>query len=579
MKKHLCVLGCLALVLVLFAACDRTNPDVPYDVIENLPESLSEIPEAGDVQDMALCGQTLYLATTNGLYVRDVLNDTNERISETVFSVLESDGETIYAYTAGTNVVSCFVENAETETVTMPDGFVDERLIDFTVTERYFVFLTNLPDGFAFSLYHRDTAQTEYVPTLGNITEIAAYRYTENVILLYYSANNNSDCYVAAYHLDTDQFEEKYYVDLLNVCDIAYDAYHNTVFLYGKNITSGAMALQELLLDDGSVRTLIQYEMVGTSFSVCRMALSSNLVCCLMGDQKTVQIYDMEKDYPVVNVALTTYPQMYLQYMASYMQTHYHITVNFLEYKDDDGKQKLNMKLQAGDADIDLYDANLLEPAYYVRAGAYVDLNTIESLQAKFAASPYATAAASWNGTIIGVPTEAYFFDSAVERNADGTRDNSSVEFYMARYIGAAEKRYDDPDGTALAELYRHLAEYPEDDAGEPLWGEFSMIFGGLVMMNPNAAHKEEAALFLEELLCLYMGEREEDRMANPMAAMMVTPYPEVDVPENVYRKWTGWNQSVYTMIRDGAEEVQKGADAAQTAAKVAADIRMAVQE
>ncbi len=172
------------------------------------------------------------------------------------------------------------------------------------------------------------------------------------------------------------------------------------------------------------------------------------------------------------------------------------------------------------------------------------------------------------------MPTEFGLVDSADENNPY----NNSFYQYMAREIDLTKKEFRDENGEALKTLYEHYRTYPDDNGPEPPWGDFRMVWCEYMIMNPASRHKEEAALFLNDLLSLQLGDYDGEAASYPLM-QLVTKYPEIADFNDVSVRWKFTDMNVFNMIRDGFDALKPGDMTDGDAKELAAKIRMAVME
>lgn len=581
-KLRLKFVLCIGVItgLLILNSCDREEQVHEYNIYE--ADDSVEISNSVDhLNDIVQYNLDLYLATDSGLYVQDIDNgEIKLQLLDCSIDFIERTNEEIYAYSSINNKI--YNINGNTYSVKEFDGKLNgiSAPSSFAVTNDYLVLLsTSHAEQTRSSVYYiidKKSGNVEQVPSNTDVTKI--FTYTGNQILMYYYARNSVDCYITAYNIDNDKIGEKYYVNMLGLHDAVYHLHTDSLYIYTVDNITFKMTLKQYSFKEKTLKSLKTYPINGEKGVTGIITSSDNLISCGIVHNKEIQIYDIEKEYSVLNIALYGYPQSALQYLLSTFKDKHNIDINLIQYNYDD-KDKLNMKLQAGDSDIDLYYTFGLDTAYYVLADIYTDLNTMKGLKENInRCESFINAASMYEEEIFGIPTEVFLFDSTSYRKIDGSRQNNAVYQYLGKYIDLTTSSYLDTEGKALAELFQYFIEFPNDDAAEPLFGDFKILLSDYIILNPNAEHIDEAVMFLNEVMNLLLGDYN-DELNERQSINTINLYPELEEYSGIYNKWKCYNHNIFDVLSNGIDQIIIGANIEKIARECASKIDLIVKE
>ncbi|MBE6726408.1 MAG: hypothetical protein E7576_14655 [Ruminococcaceae bacterium] len=532
----------------------------------------------GKNNGIVLCGNTLYYATDAGLFRFDEQENAGVPILEVPVDFVEKHHGAMFAV----SLAERCVYRIENDTAQTALSGLDERItaddtFSFAVCNDYFVFLGRDPEKtsggpIALFLIDRMSGETRAASVASSISR--GFGYEGNRIFLYNYGRSTDDCYFSVYDTETEREEDRIPISQMGVSDAEYCPYIDSLLIYTRDDITRKMTLKQLALTDRLTRTLTSYGDAADANTKGMIAAETNIVCCGLTDSETLRYFNLNEEHPSVTVAVYGYPQGALQVLMNLFKEKRGIDVNLIQI--DYGEvEKLNTKLLAQDDDIDVYYTMGLTEAYYILRDVYCDLKQFDTLSANLSrCASLIEAAATYNGKVFGVPTEFGLVDTA----AEGNLYNNSFYQYMAREIDLTEKAYRDGDGEALKTLYRHYRAYPNDDRPTPRWGDFKMVWCSYMMMNPASRHKEEAALFLNDLLALELGDFDEEAASQPLMAL-VTKYPENTDFGDVSVRWKFTDMNIFNMIRDGLNAVESDEMTDEEAKELARRIRMVVME
>ncbi|MBR5680801.1 MAG: hypothetical protein IKX19_09125, partial [Clostridia bacterium] len=502
----------------------------------------------GKVNGLTLMENTVYYATDAGLFRFDEEAGAGVALVDKPVDFVEKHRGALLAVSLAERCVYR-IENDTAEAVLtdLDERITPDDVFGFAVCDDSFVFLCRDAEQIsggtiALFMINRESGEMRIAPVVSTVSKV--FPYERNRVFLYNYGRSSDACYFAVYDTESEQEEERIPISQMGVSDAEYCPYIDSLLIYTRDDITRKMTLKQLDLSDQITRTLISYGDAAAPNVKGLIAAETNIVCCGLTDSGTLRYFNLNEEHPLVTVAVYGYPQASLQVLMSLFKEKHEIDVNVMQF-DYGEADKLNTKLLAQDGDIDVYYTLGLTPAYYILRNAYCDLGQFDALAGNLSrCAPLIEAAASNNGEIFGVPTEFGIIDSAAEDNPY----NNSFYQYMATQIDLTKKEFRDEDGEALKILYQHYLAYPDDDGPAPPWGEFRMVWCSYMIMNPASRHKEEAALFLNDLLSLYLGDFDGEAASFPLM-QLVTKYPENADYDDVFIQWKFTDMNVFNMI------------------------------
>ncbi|MCR5683019.1 MAG: ABC transporter substrate-binding protein [Clostridiales bacterium] len=551
----------------------------PTDTYDTPPTATVD-PFDGKVNGLALMENTVYYATDAGVFRYDEEMGSGVPILDVPVDFVEKHRGAVIAVSLAERCVYRIENNATEEIPLALDARIKpDDVFSFAVCNDSFVFLcrdTEKISGGPLALFmiDRKTGDLRTAPVATTI--LKAFSYKGNRIFLFNSGNTSDDCWFSVYDTEAEREEDRIPVHQTAVSDAEYCPYNDSLMIYTRDAFTKKMSLIRLDLTERIARTLISFDNASDPNKKGLVATETNIVCCGMRDSGELRYYDADREYPSVTVVVYGYPQPALEFVMSTFKDRHGIDVNLLQIGYDE-VEKLNAKLLAQDDDIDLYCTFGLTPAYYILRNAFCDLRQFDTLADNLSrCALMIEAAASYNGAVFGVPTEPSL--GLIDTAAEGNLYNNSFYQYMAMQIDLTKKEYRDENGEALKTLYQHYLAYPEDNGPTPPWGDFRMFWASYMIMNPSSHHKEEAALFLNDLLSLHLGDFDGQAASFPLM-QLVTKYPENADYEDVYIQWKFTDMNVFNMIGDGLDALKPGEMTDEAAKDLARRIKMVIME
>lgn len=230
----------------------------------------------------------------------------------------------------------------------------------------------------------------------------------------------------------------------------------------------------------------------------------------------------------------------------------HNLKIKYIDYVGDENLNALDVLLMAQDTEVDIFYANVLDVAKYVRMSYYEDLKQYDSLKSKIESNSFIDFLSNYDGKCFGVPVCPRYNEKDMFMFA-------SPDFltYCFENIDGFAGTYADPDGEKLYELFKHLYENDGDKVEFPLEEvDYNVAScSGYVMMSPFSEHKETAALYLDFAYDHYKDN-------------VIRPYPDLgDIDfDNTYLTWRSTHYQVCSPLYDAKNKELMKTDGSEKA-------------
>lgn len=358
-----------------------------------------------------------------------------------------------------------------------------------------------------------------------NSTLSSICRYLGNSYLVYSQGALNR---LKVYDIERNEYVEEINTSFYSGTGIAYDQYADSAILSGSS--NFGMNISELELGTLCVNRIASYASEFTGMiSNDHVTAYGNLYCLVSSRVNDIRVYDAAAEQPTVNIVLDSaeIPSS-VEYVTVVLSEKYGINVRTRTYAD--SGNVLPTKISAQDTDIDII-YNVSNLPYYIVNGYYADLNEFDVLKDNIEeCKSLLEQGYSYDGKIFGVPyvdannlvddPNTLVIDCSEPTTVAGIPDSAhNFDAYLARYVDITEKAYTDEGGEMLCEYLMHRYENKDDSfLGMPtdtkvldsLSSGVKILKSNCWIMNPAGANKENAAIFLNELMNLATGKTDE---------------------------------------------------------------------
>ncbi len=501
--------------------------------------------------------KTLYIIDGAAAYSLNIETGEGARLFETAADSIASYGDTIYFLDSGSGEISLYSISGE-----KLDSFVCESLkgwtvLGYEVTDNYLVVLGFMQGDPA----HKIITISKESKTVETEMDVKSYynntcSYTKDKVFITY-ISGNEDKLLYTFDAKSGKLEKQRKIlsgAFQSYCSAAcYNPKADTVILA---VPFGAdkISLVEYQLDSEDNTVLARLdcsEGLPLPLGGRYISVYENVVSALLGGN-TYQCFDYNSPLQYITIAYTdtmggTAGSSDLEKIIAGYESSHDVIVRTVVYSEDMGR--LELKLMAGDKDIDLFSSSAIGEYKCIKSKTYVDLNKFDSLGKKISSNVFVDFAAKTEDGYFGIPYEVLYQFKADDSNPmptsmiqnmsiqPQTGESAAIFQYCIENIDFEKGEYLDPDGDELYKALKYRYENPHGSDKKLYDFEFSMIQSSYLIMNPNSEKQQLAAEFLEYFFDAMNGDIVIDPILSTGTEISL-PFLELNTVENVYLSW-----------------------------------------
>ncbi len=428
----------------------------------------------------------------------------------------------------------------------------------FCVSDNYVLLYGAKQHEYKFFIIDKETKTLETVETTFDVGAISFYN--EDKVMLHINTRSSIDSYFVVYDIVNDSFGTKMFSQVVSVQKAAYSPYTDEIYFSAYDVLNQTINLKSLDMDTCNIRTLkMSYVSNGESSSMRFIETIGNIIIISRSDSE-IEFIDVDDLENTITIGTFGYMPESMQYLMTQYNLNYGGTVNEVNFSD---KEKMQLKLMAGDDDIDLY----LLPSYmniadFVRNHAYQDLSEYSLLQ-NYLDLPIIKATVNTGDEIFGIPVNTSFVNSELLMIDDELYlYMNNLRQYIYENIDLKNKVYHDQDGAHLLDILNHMkvSDISSDIYAKPHNGHYTYIISDYIILNPASEKKEQSLEFIKYIVQeLSSGENSEVTENN---ITQMTYYPTLDDYSNTYIDWIHYDVNIYVEINDFAHSYLQNGDA-----------------
>ncbi len=562
MKRLTCLL-----IAVMLMLCGCTTPstadndnndntptvdklfDIEADYDAYSPAKESNLPVSGeDTLGHTQIGKILYILTAGGVYTFDTESGKGEFLFEISASAISSHGEKLYLFNTNTGEIFEYSLSGEKIASNVVDGLAVWEVLDFAVTENYFVIgrykyaadNSSVERQIVTILRESYTVETE--KELKEGYQRSCYYKDDKLLLVY----DNPTGAVNSDHLDildikSGKMEKLRDLNIgygyINCIDICCNTKAETAVLV---LALDNLALWEFSLNSEENTLLdkmnvpFEDDLGGKYYSndCVTVSVYESVISVVCSSDNRYRWFDYLNSREYITVT-------YVDAMGGSSQSHdlYNIVTNYelvndiivrLQVYSDE--QSLNMKLLAGDEDIDIYSTAALSIADIIKQQAYVDLNGFDGLADKISGNVFTDFASKTGSAYFGLPYGIFFNkDKHLTKGAF-----NAIEQYCIKNIDSETGEYLDPDGSELLKVLKYHYENPQGSEKEFYDFPYSTVQTEYLIINPASKKQTAASDFIGYVFDIYSGSKQLVPTLSDNATLF-SYYPELKASDDVY--------------------------------------------
>lgn len=479
-------------------------------------DDLSVPISSGGIFGMAQIEKLLYFLGDGAVYSLDTETGDSKKLFDTSATAVTTHGGMLYTYSNETAVLSSYDP---------ADGFVNDipfkidgidSVEGLSVTDDYYVFKCRITGEVYIEtylmIYSRETGE-QTLSKKAPMSGIDLYPYKGNKLLSMTYDSTFVMKHLNEFDVETGNSKNIQNLSLDHNSAVAYCPKTDTAIVYGipSSISIGGEStvsdvpcpVTEYSLSDTDSIVLNRYYIDVSSRTGFFLSTYENVVCAVTTSDDKCRVYDCLNPPESITILGNS--------SATDLIYSFEKTTGILVKNATTVYDRLHLKLMAGDDDFDLYYTGS-GYHYYVNAGTFVDLKTVESLNSRISKNAVADLIVSYDGKYFGMPMAVSNFCDEKFYPEDGSQYCYSLiaseNLYYANNIDVAEGRYDDPSGEELYKLFKYLNDNPTGNRKKMPFGDSVMILSaGVYLMNPQSKNRDAAIKFLEYVFDVYSGE------------------------------------------------------------------------
>lgn len=362
------------------------------------------------------------------------------------------------------------------------------EIAQFCVSDSYIVLYGSKQNKNSFFIIDKKAKSFETVDTTFDVGAMSFYK--EDKVLLHINSRSSSDSYFVVYDIVEDSFGTKMLSNVISVQNAAYSSYSDEIYFSDYNVLNQTIDLKALDMAAGNIRTLRMRSASNEKSRSMRFIEAIGNVIAISSSDFEIEFIDLSDSDNTITIGTFGYMPETVQYLMTQYNLNYDGMVNEVNFSD---KEKMQLKLMAGDDDIDLYlISSYSNIADYVHNHAYQDLSEYSELQDYFDL-PIIKATSTVDNEIFGIPVNTQLTSSeSFMINNELYLYSNNLRQYVYENIDLINKVYDDPDGTRLLDVLNHIkaADISSDTYAVPLNGHYSFIEGDYIILNPTSKKK-----------------------------------------------------------------------------------------
>lgn len=541
--------------------------EVKYD--SYTPAEDVALPVSGtEAIDHTQIRKKLYILASDGVYTFDTELGEGQKLFEISADSITAYGEDLFLFNTKTGELFEYSSSGELISSAIVDGLSGWNLFDFETTENYFVIdrykyaTEGSPAQMQIVTVRRDSYTVETEKDIKDGYYNTCYYKDDKIFAVYQETGgevNSDGLYV--FDAKSGKMEKIRGLNIgqgyINCIDICYNPNAETVLL--------ALALENIALWEFSVdseeNTLLDkfsglYQ--GTvNWDVASISVFENAVSIIGDVDSKYRSFDYLAPREYISIAFVdayggSIQSGELQKMAASYELEHDILVRLTVY---DSVQLLNMKLLAGDEDMDLYSTYMGPDCKdIINNHSYINLGSFDGLGAKMSSNAFVDRLSQAGDEYFGLPYA--IMDYFPKRHTKPDSMNA-IDQYCIKYFNVETDEYSDADGSELLKVLKHHFENPNGSDNQFYDIPFGTVQVDYLVMNPASKKQSVSADFLEYVFDT-MNTDEAILLADFGNANVYSSYIPIDNADTLYPTWQLRSNAALETIYKAYREVLK---------------------
>lgn len=519
MKK---LLISLSLIVLILAGCSMPPAKAVAYKPFNISAEISLPVNTGSIMDTAQLGSCLYILGDGGVYALNLETNESTRLFDSDCLYINAYDGLLHLFLPEKGCFRIYTTEGELKNEIYLDDYKKPELNNFkgfAVADDCYVFASQDDGGeMVYVIADRETGEIKTFNAPKNIRRICTYK--DNSFLTVCFDIGMTECTVWELNADTQKSEKLADInDVYLFFDIEYDSNVDSLLFaacdFDLQVYISALSLANR---ENSIIAKPKLQISGPT--ECRLSVSENIVSFVSDCSQDYIYYDYENPPEYITFAYFGLEDYITQFIKQY-ESQSGVIVRILHY-DKEQVDDLNIKLMAGDSDIDCFYTSTLRKFAYITNNEFTDLYQFEKLKERIKSNPFIEQISTYKDSCFGIPFKVKYYpvgstpydnlsgdmvDYLEDERINGKFDYLRVEqlkAYIRKNIDLENKTYADPDGEEFYQVLRkaydniQTCDKFEDYMDIPyIYAELPYVESEYVIMNPSSDKKELAADFL----------------------------------------------------------------------------------
>lgn len=512
----------LLLTILILAGCSA-NPakSSEYKPVEICAEISLPI-DSGSILDTAKIGKCLYILGDGGVYSLNLETNESYRLFDSDCLYINAYDGMLHLFLPEKGCFRAYTTEGELKNEIYLDAFKKPELNNFkgfAVGEDCYIFASQDESGrMVYVTADRETGEIKTFNAPKNIRRICSYKDNSFLIVCFDIAM--TECNVWELNADTQKAVKLTELnDVYLFFDFEYNPDTDSLVFTASNIDL-LMYISELSLANRENSIIAKPKLEITGMTKCRLSVSENIVSLVSDCSQDYMYYDYENPPEYITFAYFGFEEYIARFIKQY-ESRSGVLVRIVHYE---GEQvdNLNIKLMAGDSDIDCFYTTSLRKFAYITNNEFTDLYQFEKLKERIESNPFVEQISTYKDSCFGIPCKVKYYpvgstpyDSVSADMVEYLEEQrisggfmylrgEQLKSYIRKNINLENKTYADPSGEEFYQVLRKAYDNTEICDKLPDYRDIPYIYANIpyveseyVIMNPSSCKKELAADFL----------------------------------------------------------------------------------
>ncbi len=598
MKK---LLISLSLIILILAGCSMPPAKNAVYKPFSISEEISLPVDSGSILDTAQIGSCLYILGDGGVYSLNLETNESSRLFDSNCLYINAHGGMLHLFLPEKGCFRVYTTEGELKNEIYLNNFKKPELNNFkgfAVGEDCYVFASQDEGGrMVYVIADRETGEIKTFNAPKNIRRICSYK--DNSFLTVCFDIAMTECTI--WELNTDTQKAEKLADLNDIYlffDLEYNPNIDSLLFTACDFDL-QVYISEFSLANRENSIIAKPRILISGLTKCCLSVSQNIVSFVSDCSQDYIYYDYENPPEYITFAYFGLEEYITRFIKQY-ESQSGVLVRIIHY-DKDQVEDLNIKLMAGDSDIDCFYTFTLRKFAYITNHEFTDLYQFEKLKERIKSNPFIEQISTYKDSCFGIPFKVKYFpvgstpydglsDDNVEYCEDQRLNGGKFDYlraeqrkaYIRKNIDLENKTYSDPSGEEFyqvlrkaydnMEIYDKLPDYRDIPY---IYAEIPYVESEYVIMNPSSDKKELTADFLtafydyindgipDETLEAHYGKKSYPENKEKVDGLLIqwkyddyTTYESIQTTFNSLSKTDGSDEVLRKMAQEAAAEV-----------------------